>query len=62
MVLVSDQMNTFCVASVQTNGENIQQSKAGLLNLFSKLGKPNAAVWLWWHWGDYGCAATKLKC
>lgn len=62
MVLVSDQINTFCVTNVQTIGENIQQLKAGLLNLFSNLDKPNAAVWLWRHWGDYGCAAAKLKC
>jgi len=61
-VLVSDQINTFRVTSVQTNGENVQQSKPGLRNLVSKLDNPSAVVRLWWHWGEHGCAATKLQC
>lgn len=61
-VLVSDLINIFCITNVQTIGENIQQSKRGLRNLVFKQDNPSAVLWLWQHWAEHGCSATKLKC
>lgn len=55
--LVSDVINIFCVTSVQTNGENTQQLKAGLHNLVFKQDNPSAVLWLW-HCGGTGVSTA----